>query len=158
MNVGDVNASNRSGTTAMNPSCLTRRLLTSAAVAITLALSTLAACGEKSSPADSPDYIFSAATPEITSGAAAVIDIRLKRREGVQPITDAVILKTRLDMSPEGMAGMTAEVTPQPSPATGVYRFTTTVPMAGRWAFKLGAKVQGETDTVWGTVVLTAKK
>ena len=142
----------------MNPSCLTRRPLTSMALAIALALPMLAACGENSSPADSPDYEFSAATPEITARAAAVIDIRLKRREGGQPITDAVILETRLDMGPEGMARMTAKVTPQSSPASGVYRFTTTVPMAGRWAFKLGAKVQGEANTVWGTVVLTAKK
>jgi hypothetical protein len=38
-----------------------------------------------------------------------------------------------------------------------VYAFQTNLVMAGGWALKLMAKVQGEPDTIEGTVVFTAK-
>ena len=68
-----------------------------------------------------------------------------------------MIFETRLDMGPDGMGEMTAPVTAQGSPAPGVYRFTVAPTMAGRWELKLSAKVQGEAETVTGSVVVTAR-
>ena len=52
---------------------------------------------------------------------------------------------------------MTAPVEPMPSTEPGVYRFKADLTMAGQWALKLMAKVQGEKETVQGTVVFRAK-
>ena len=47
--------------------------------------------------------------------------------------------------------------TPQPADPSGLYHFRTETGMAGKWALTLGAKVQGETDTVRGTVIYDSK-
>jgi len=60
-------------------------------------------------------------------------------------------------MEPDGMGGMAAQATPQGSPAPGIYRFVLKPTMAGRWALKLAAKVQGEAQTVRGVVVIMAR-
>ena len=55
------------------------------------------------------------------------------------------------------MADMTSTINPTQSSEPGVYRFKADFTMAGRWALTLAAKVQGEAETVKGTVVLQAK-
>ena len=61
-------------------------------------------------------------------------------------------------MTPAGMAEMTGKVTPLPSDQPGLYRFQVETGMAGNWQLGLGAKVQGETGTVRGTVPFAAAK
>ena len=41
-----------------------------------------------------------------------------------------------------------------PGGAPGIYRFKAKLSMAGGWALSLGAKVQGEKDTVQGKLLL----
>jgi hypothetical protein len=125
-----------------------------AAVAIAaLAVATvLTGCG----PAKSP-YVFSAVTSEITMEGEAILDVRLVHEPTGKPVENAVIFQTRLDMGPDGMGGMTAPVAAQGSPAPGIYRFAVAPTMAGRWELKLSAKVQGEAQTVTGSVVVTAR-
>lgn len=116
----------------------------------------LAACGEKS-PALSTTYEFSTATPEISMGGGAVVDVRLVHKASGKPVENAVFFDTRFDMAPDGMGGMAGPVEAQGSPEPGVYRFKLAPTMDGRWALKLNAKVQGEAETVRGVVVLTAR-
>ena len=58
-------------------------------------------------------------------------------------------------MAPDGMPTMEAPLTAEPSREPGVYSFKTNLPMAGRWLLSIGAKVQGEPDTVVGKITYT---
>lgn len=140
----------------MNFPSFSFRLLTRAGFAAVLAILSLTACGENSPPAAPSPYQFSALTPEIGMDGGP-LDVRLVHKPTNKPVTDAVIFETRFDMEPDGMGGMAAQATAQGSPAPGVYRFLLKPTMAGRWALKLSAKVQGEVETVRGVVVITAR-
>ena len=82
--------------------------------------------------------------------------MRLVNKAGNNPFTYAVIIATRIDMAPDGMAAMDAPLTPIPSDEPGVYAFKTEFVMAGRWRLSIAAKVQGEPETVKGEVIYTA--
>lgn len=136
----------------------TRRAFARAGFAAVLAIFALAACGENPSWGPlSSTYAFSTATPEVAMDGDAVVDVRLVHKATGKSVTDAVIFETRFDMEPDGMGRMTAQATPQGSPAPGVYRFALKPTEAGRWALKLSAKVQGEAETVRGIVVITVR-
>ena len=104
------------------------------------------------------DYVFEAETTEFTSGNDAIIGVRLLNKATGNPVANAVIFQTRLDMSPENMADMTGKVTSLSSEDPRIYRFRAELGMAGRWALKLAAKVPGEAETVRGGVEVTAAK
>jgi len=105
----------------------------------------------------STTYAFSTTTPEISEDKGTIVDIRLVHKATGKPVANAVIFETRFDMEPDGMGGMDAQATSMGSPAPGIYRFSLKPTMAGRWALKLSAKVQGEAETVRGVVVITAR-
>ena len=128
----------------------------SLALVTAFAMLSLTACGEKT-PALSKNYEFSTATPEISMGEGAVVDVRLIHKATGKPVENAVIFDTRFDMGPDGMGGMAAAVETQGSPEPGVYRFKVAPTMEGRWGLTLSAKVQGESETVRGVVVVTAR-
>jgi YtkA-like len=83
--------------------------------------------------------------------------VRLVHKPSGKPVTGAVLFRTRLDMSPDSMGEMTAKHVAMPTSEPGVYRFKADLTMAGGWAFKVMAKVPGESETVQGTVVFQAK-
>jgi YtkA-like len=120
--------------------------------AVMVAFVALVACGKPASP-----YVFSATQSEVSMDGNAVIDVKIIHQPTGKAVENAVIFETRLDMGPDAMGEMTAPVTAQGSPAPGVYRFTVAPTMAGRWELKLSAKVQGEAETVTGSVVVTAR-
>ena len=126
------------------------RLASIAAIAI--ALIVLAACGKAASP-----YVFSAVQSEVSMEGEATVDVRLIHQPTGKPVENAVIFETRLDMGPDGMGEMTAPASAEGSPSPGVYRFKVQPTMAGHWELKLSAKVQGEAETVTGSVVVTAR-
>lgn len=68
-----------------------------------------------------------------------------------------MLFRTRLDMSPESMGEMEAKHVAMSGSEPGIYRFKADFTMAGGWAFKVQAKVPGESETIEGTVVFTAK-
>jgi len=70
----------------------------------------------------------------------------------------AVIFQTRFDMGPDGMASMTAPAKLVRSSDTNLYQLELEPQMGGNWALSLSAKVQGETETVTGTVPITIAK
>ena len=125
---------------------------TTAALAATLSLAVSTAM------ADAGDYAFEPVKAEMKKGDDVTLAIRLTNKQTGKPVSDAVIFKTRVDMAPDGMAEMESAVAPLPSKEPGVYAFKTDLPMAGRYQVTLSAKVQGETETVTGKVIVTATK
>jgi hypothetical protein len=100
-------------------------------------------------------YAFELVDSKISQGEATV-SVRLVHKPTDKPISNAVIFARRLDMAPEGMPAMTADLEPLPNPETGTYRFKTNLSMQGKWQLSLAAKVQGENGTVQNKLVLEA--
>ena len=90
-------------------------------------------------------------------GSGAILEVRLTDLRTGAPVDGAVIYATRMDMAPDGMATMTTPVTALPSELPGTYRFATDLTMAGGLRFSVGAKVQGERDTVLADIELRAE-
>lgn len=114
--------------------------------------------GSHSAMAAASDYAFEPVTAEVRNGPGSEIAVRLIHKPSGKPVEGAIIIRTRLDMSPDSMEAMTTTVEPLTESEPGIYKFRADFTMAGGWALKLQAKVQGEPETVQGTVVFTAKK
>src|SRR6266481_62842 len=106
--------------------------------------------------AGADDYVFERMKAEIKSSNVATVAVRLVHKPSGKPVTEAVIVQTRLDMAPDGMASMATAHVPLPSPEPGVYAFKASLTMAGRWLLTISAKVQGESDPVVGKVIFKA--
>ena len=106
--------------------------------------------------ADIKDYEFQLVDQAIKAGPDKIITVRLINKTTGNPVPDAVIFATRLDMAPDAMQEMVTKVTPMPGAEPGTYRFKATLSMAGGWQLSLGAKVQGETGTVENKIVFRA--
>ena len=104
------------------------------------------------------DYVFEPVKAEVAKGDNVVVSVRLKNKTTGKSVPDAVIVQSRIDMAPEGMAEMASPLTPMPSGEPGVYAFKTELAMAGRWLLSLAAKVQGEPETVVGKITFRATK
>ena len=102
------------------------------------------------------DYIFEPVKAEVKKGDDVVVSVRLKHKATGMPVTDAVIVQTRIDMSPDAMGEMASPLTPVPSNEPGVYSFKTDLSMQGRWLLTVSAKVQGEQETVTGKITFKA--
>lgn len=103
------------------------------------------------SHAAATDYRFELVGKPQLSGQTDMVQIRLVRVSDGKPVPDAVIFESKADMGPSGMATMPAPVKAMP-PKNGIYVFAVEPGMAGTWAIHLAAKVQGEAETVRGTV------
>lgn len=108
--------------------------------------------------ADAKDYRFEVLTPKVKTGKNTTIDVRLVHVPTGKPVENAVVFRTRLDMSPDGMADMATKTTALKTDQPGLYRFHADLGMAGGWALTLQAKVPGETETVQGMVKIDATK
>ena len=107
--------------------------------------------------AGSADYVLEPVNVAVKNGEGSELAVRLIHKPSGKPVAGAVLFRTRLDMSPDSMSEMTAKHTAMPTSEPGVYRFKADLTMAGGWAFKVMAKVPGESETVQGTVVFQAK-
>lgn len=105
---------------------------------------------------DAADYEFQL-VESVAKVGEAVVAVRLVDTRTSKPVPDAVIYATRIDMAPDGMPTMSSAIASTPSDQLGVYRFKTKLTMEGGWRLSLAAKVQGETGTVEGKLVLQAK-
>jgi hypothetical protein len=132
---------------------MSRRLdAASALAAIALAIS------PATSWADAKDYRFELAGAPAKSGKDTVVKVRLVRATDGKPVPDAVIIQPKADMGPMGMDTMTVPVKLLAPAEPGVYRVSLEPSMTGKWALRLSAKVQGETETVRGAVTLDLAK
>jgi hypothetical protein len=104
------------------------------------------------------DYEFQGVAAETKKGDDVVVAVRLVHKPTGKPVEGAVIIRTRIDMSPDKMADMVSPVAAVDAKEPGTYAFKTDLPMAGRYLFSLAAKVQGEAETVVGKVILKAVK
>lgn len=103
------------------------------------------------------DYRFEVVKTQPAGKNLTDVSVRLTHTPDGKPVAGAVVLQTKVDMGPSGMGEMTGKVTPQPADPAGLYHFRTETGMAGTWALTLTAKVQGESETVRGTVTFDAK-
>ncbi|MGC1180457.1 MAG: FixH family protein [Methyloceanibacter sp.] len=104
--------------------------------------------------AGADDYIFEPVKPEFQKGDATLA-VRLVQKSTSKPVADAVIVRSRVDMGPDGMPTMESQLKPEPRNEPGVYSFKTNLPMAGHWLLSIAAKVQGEPETVVGKITYT---
>jgi hypothetical protein len=100
------------------------------------------------------DYEFQLMQSEVKKGDGAIVAVRLVDKRSGKMVPDAVISAKRIDMTPDGMATMTASLEQLSSTEPGVYRFKADLSMQGRWQLSLAAKVQGEVGTVESKLVL----
>ena len=107
--------------------------------------------------ADAADYEFRLVSDTVRQGDETNIALRLIHKPTGKAVPDAVIFARRLDMAPDGMASMTAELEALRSDEPNVYLFKTSLAMAGSWQLSLAAKVQGETGTVQSKLLLKAE-
>ena len=131
----------------MNTKCLL-----ASAFAVAMSLTSTAAL------AGAIDYAFEPVAAELKKGDDVTIAVRLLHKPTGKPVADAVIVRTRVDMAPDGMADMASPVAALPSSEPGVYAFKTDLPMAGRYLLSVAVKVQGEPETVVGKVIFKAVK
>ena len=103
------------------------------------------------------DYEFQPVVVDVKNGSGSELAVRLVHKPSGKAVDGALLIRTRLDMSPDSMGEMTAKHTAMPGSEPGVYRFKADLTMVGGWAFKLQAQVPGESETVQGTVVFKAK-
>ena len=134
-----------------------KRLNSSRALRAALVGFALAAAAD-TARADIKDYEFKLAEPTVIVGKDKSVTVQLFNQKTGKPVPDAVIFATRLDMAPDGMAEMATKIVREPGGEPGSYRFKAAFGMEGRWLLSLGAKVQGETGTVEGKLVITAQK
>ncbi len=118
----------------------------------------LAGMVPESAWAGASDYVFEPVAKDVRNGPGSEIAVKLIYKPSGKPVEGAIIFRTRLDMSPDRMESMTTTVEALSESEPGIYKFRADFTMAGGWALKLQAKVQGEPETVQGTVVFTAKK
>jgi hypothetical protein len=121
-----------------------------------VALAALAGTLTSAALADVSDYEFRLLQGEMKTGEA-VVAARLVNKKTGQPVPDAVIFAKRIDMAPDGMPSMAADLTMVPSADPSTYRFKTSLTMAGSWQLSLAAKVQGEAGTLQSRLILKAK-
>lgn len=102
------------------------------------------------------DYEFQLVSQTVTRTDTAVIVVRIFHRKTLEPVNDAIVFASRLDMEPDGMEAMTAALEAVPGAEAGMYRFTAALAMVGGWRLSLAAKIQGEEGTLQGRLVFRA--
>ena len=106
-------------------------------------------------PAASEDYRLVPLEQRLPIGKEVTLTVRLLHAPTSTPVPGAVIFRTRLDMSPEGMNDMVAPLTLVGADEPATWRYATRLTMAGDWAVTVQAKVPGETETVRASAIIT---
>jgi len=104
------------------------------------------------------DYRFELVQAQPAAPGKTNVTVRLVHVPDSKPVAGAVLFEIKSDMGPAGMAEMLGKVSALPADKAGLYSFRIETGMAGKWALNLAAKVQGEVDTVRGSVTFDAAK
>jgi hypothetical protein len=109
-----------------------------------------------SGPGATAGYHYELAGPVQSSAGKSIVPVRLVH-DG-KPVAGAIIIQSRADMGPMGMASMTAPITALGEKPPGTYRFEiANGPVwknPGNWALSFSAKVQGVAQTVTGRLTV----
>src|SRR5438874_4330395 len=95
------------------------------------------------SRASSQDYRFELVGSPVNSGKVTLVKVRLVHVPDGKPVSGAIIVQTKFDMAPDGMASMTAPAKGAASSEPGIYQVETQPAMGGNWGLTLAAKVLG---------------
>lgn len=135
-------------------------LVTANPLSITPALSQDMGGMKMTSPkamAASTGYRFELAGPPKSAGAGKSI-VSVKLMHAGKPVSGAIIIQSRADMGPMGMAAMTAPIKPLGEKPPGTYSFEIDNGPVWKkpddWAVSFSAKVQGVMQTVTGKVTV----
>jgi YtkA-like len=104
------------------------------------------------------DYRFELSGVPTAAAGKSIVQLRLVHVPDKKPVTGAVVFEVKADMGPDGMPTMAAPAKALPETTPGVYRVAVQPDMAGNYAITVAAKVQGETETVRGSVTARLKK
>lgn len=103
-------------------------------------------------------YRFELVGQPKTSGGKSTVSVRIIHASDKKPVIGAIIIQSRADMGPMGMAAMTAPIKAMPSTTPGIYTFVVANgpvwSKPDKWELSFSAKVQGEAQTVRGAVVV----
>jgi hypothetical protein len=124
--------------------------------AVAASLLTLASAASAPAFAAASEYKFEVACPVTQAGKASVVAVKLVK-DG-KPVPGAVVFEAKADMGPMQMETMTVPVQRLPEGPAGTYKLQLEPSMAGKWALHLAAKVNGETETVRGDLVVDLKQ
>lgn len=150
--------------TTMNSRCIHRSAISAfafslvAAVIPALAQDHMGMTMKGSEPkAKTAGYRFELAGPaQAVGGGKNIVAIRLTH--GGKPVSGAIIIRSRVDMGPMGMASMTAPIKLLSEKPPGTYRFEVANGPVWKtpdnWALSFDAKVQGVAQTVSGSVTV----
>ncbi len=102
-------------------------------------------------------YRFEVAGRVRSSGSGkSIVSVRLLHDS--KPVSGAIIIQSRADMGPMGMAAMTAPIKPLSEKPPGTYSFeVSNGPVWNKpdnWSLSFSAKVQGVSQTVSGSVTV----
>jgi len=105
---------------------------------------------------DGPYHFELAEPPKSGGGGKSIVAVKISHHG--KPVTGAIIIQSRADMSPMGMSTMTAPIKSLGEKPPGVYRFEIANGPVWRkpdnWAISISAKVQGAMQTVTGSVTV----
>lgn len=115
----------------------------------------------------SQDYRFEVVDQPVAVSAHSEFNVKLTNTSTGQPVEDATITKSRLEMTmphtahkgPMPMSTeMGGEVKPLGTPSPGLYRLMGDVSMPGTWKLNIVATVPGEAQPVEGTATFKAAR
>ena len=103
------------------------------------------------------DYHFElVGQPKSGGSGKSIVSVKLVH-DG-KPVSGAIVIQSRADMGPIGMAAMAAPIKPLGEEPPGTYRFEvengSVWKKADNWALSFSAKVQGVAQTVTGNVTV----
>ena len=100
------------------------------------------------------DYQFQVVEPEFRQGGQVTLTIAITDLRTNAVVVDANIIAVQMDMSPDGMAGMSPQVTPVGTSTPGRYGFVAKLGMAGNWRLAIAARLPGEAEVFWREVTV----
>jgi hypothetical protein len=105
------------------------------------------------------DYRFElAGTAQKERKGTSIVSVKLVHLPDNKPVPGAIVIESRADMSPIGMAAMKGPTKALGEQPPGTYRFEvdngSVWKKSDNWALTLAAKVQGESETVRGSIVV----
>lgn len=108
--------------------------------------------------ADPRDYRIELVEKTVKAGTGAIIRIRVINISSKKTVADADIQVKALDMSPEGMADMSAKTEPMESNNAELHEFKANLMMSGRWALSVEATIPGESTSLRDKVLLRVQR